>query len=65
MQRASVRLIHYKFTGKERDSESGLDNFGKRYSASSLGRFMTPNPPLLDHSDLNPPRSRPHACLPR
>ena len=36
----------YKFTGKERDSESGLDNFGKRYNASSLGRFMTPDPLL-------------------
>jgi RHS repeat-associated protein len=35
---------HYKFTGKERDSESGLDNFGARYDASSLGRFMTPDP---------------------
>ena len=30
-----------KFTGKERDSESGLDNFGARYDASSLGRYMT------------------------
>jgi RHS repeat-associated protein len=30
-------------TGKERDSESGLDNFGARYDASSLGRFMTPD----------------------
>jgi RHS repeat-associated protein len=34
---------HYKFTGKERDTESGLDNFGARYEASSLGRFMTPD----------------------
>src|SRR5450755_4537505 len=33
-----------KFTGKERDTESGLDNFGKRYNASSLGRFMSPDP---------------------
>jgi RHS repeat-associated protein len=33
----------YKFTGKERDAESGLDNFGKRYDASNLGRFMTPD----------------------
>jgi len=32
------------FTGKERDSESGLDDFGARYDASSLGRFMTPDP---------------------
>ena len=35
---------HYKFTGKERDSESGLDNFGARYNASSMGRFMSPDP---------------------
>lgn len=34
----------YKFTGKERDSESGLDNFEKRYYGSSLGRFMSPDP---------------------
>ncbi len=34
---------NYKFTGKERDVESGLDNFGARYDSSSLGRFMTPD----------------------
>ena len=34
----------YKFTGKERDSESGLDNFGARYDSSSMGRFMSPDP---------------------
>jgi RHS repeat-associated protein len=34
---------HYKFTGKERDSESNMDNFGARYFASSTGRFMTPD----------------------
>jgi RHS repeat-associated protein len=33
----------YKFTGKERDTESGLDNFGARYDASSMGRFMSPD----------------------
>jgi len=32
------------FTGKERDSESGLDNFGARYYSSSMGRFMRPDP---------------------
>src|SRR5882762_6561514 len=37
-------LFSYKFTGKERDSESGLDNFGARYDSSSLGRFMSPDP---------------------
>jgi RHS repeat-associated protein len=35
---------NYKFTGKERDSESGLDNFGARYDSSQYGRFMTPDP---------------------
>jgi RHS repeat-associated protein len=33
----------YKFTGKERDTESGLDMFGARYYGSGLGRFMTPD----------------------
>jgi RHS repeat-associated protein len=35
---------HYKFTGKERDAESGLDNFGARHYASALGRFMQTDP---------------------
>ena len=39
---------HYRFTGKERDAESGLDNFGFRYFGSSLGRFMSPDEPLYD-----------------
>jgi RHS repeat-associated protein len=43
---------NYKFTGKERDSESGLDNFGARYNASTMGRFMTPDP--LGGSLANP-----------
>jgi len=34
---------HYKFTGKERDAESGLDDFGDRYHASTLGRWMSPD----------------------
>ena len=34
---------HYKFNGKERDTESGLDEFGARYYASSLGRFTIPD----------------------
>jgi RHS repeat-associated protein len=31
------------FTGKERDSESGLDYFGARYYGSNMGRFMSPD----------------------
>jgi RHS repeat-associated protein len=34
---------HYKFTGKERDSETGLDYFGARYYSNGLGRFITPD----------------------
>ena len=34
---------HYKFTGKERDTESGNDYFGARYYASNMGRFMSPD----------------------
>ena len=33
-----------RFTGKERDWESNLDNFGARYNSSNLGRFMSPDP---------------------
>ncbi len=33
-----------QFTGKERDSETGLDYFGASYNASSMGRFMSPDP---------------------
>ena len=35
---------NYKFTGKERDTESGLDELMFRYFASSTGRFMSPDP---------------------
>jgi RHS repeat-associated protein len=34
---------HYKFTGKERDTETGLDYFGARYYGNWLGRFTTPD----------------------
>jgi RHS repeat-associated protein len=36
----------HHFTGKERDTESGNDYFGARYYASSMGRFMSPDPLL-------------------
>jgi RHS repeat-associated protein len=40
----------HKFTGKERDTESGLDDFGARYYASNIGRFMAAD----DGSDSDP-----------
>ena len=33
----------YKFTGKERDTESGNDYFEARYYASTMGRFLSPD----------------------
>jgi RHS repeat-associated protein len=36
-----------KFTGKERDAESGLDYFGARYYGSALGRWASPDPSNL------------------
>jgi RHS repeat-associated protein len=51
----------YKFTGKERDPESGLDDFDARYYSSSLGRFVsadwsgTPEP--VPYADFIDPQS--------
>ena len=44
-------------TGKERDAESGLDNFDKRYNASSMGRFMSPDPVFISADRLTDPQS--------
>jgi len=38
-----VCFSHCRYTGKERDTESGNDYFGARYYASSVGRFMSPD----------------------
>jgi len=45
----------YKFTGKELDSESGLDNFGARYNASTMGG-MTPDS-FYNDSHVGDPQS--------
>ena len=42
---------NYKFTGKERDAESGNDYFGARYYASSMGRFSSPDSVAGDPED--------------
>jgi RHS repeat-associated protein len=46
-----------RFTGKERDSESGNDYFKYRYYASSMGRWLSPDPSGLTHADLGNPQS--------
>src|ERR1700721_2664943 len=47
----------YKFTGKERDTESGLDYFGYRYLGSSMGRWTSPDPSGLELADPSNPQS--------
>jgi RHS repeat-associated protein len=44
---AASDAINQKFTGKERDAESGLDYFGARYYGGGLGRFTSPDPSNL------------------
>ena len=45
-----------RFTGKERDAESGLDYFGARYYHSVAGRFLSVDP-VLDSADPTNPQS--------
>lgn len=45
-----------KFTGKERDSETGLDYFGARYYGSNDGRFTTVDPVLAVNAALADPQ---------
>jgi RHS repeat-associated protein len=43
-----------KFTGKERDVETGLDYFGARYLSTAQGRFSSPDDPLADQWQSDP-----------
>jgi RHS repeat-associated protein len=45
---------NYKFTGKERDTESTLDYFGTRHYGSNMGRFVSPDPLLSTLRPENP-----------
>jgi len=46
--------IDVKFTGKERDAETGLDFFGARYFSGSMGRFTSPDPGNVGADIRNP-----------
>jgi RHS repeat-associated protein len=52
---------HYRFSGKERDSESGLDDFGARYAGPSFGRFLSPDwsedPDPVPYAESSSPQS--------
>ena len=57
----SLTNQHYRFTGKERDTESGNDYFGARYYASSMGRFTSPDwsatADTIPYAELDNPQS--------
>jgi RHS repeat-associated protein len=46
--------VRLKFTGKERDAETGLDYFGARYMSAAQGRFTSPDAPFADQNPLDP-----------
>ena len=43
-----------KFTGKEREAETALDNFVACYLSSAQGRFTIPDDPLVDQYPSDP-----------
>ena len=46
---------NYPFlTRKERDNETGLDYFGARHYASTMGRFTGPDEPLIGQDEPDP-----------
>lgn len=46
-----------KFTGQQRDAETGLDYFGARYYASKIGRFTSVDPSItIKENILDPQR---------
>jgi RHS repeat-associated protein len=46
--------VRQKFTGKERDDETGLDYFIARYYSSTHGRFSSPDPLLSSGREAEP-----------
>jgi RHS repeat-associated protein len=52
---------NFKFNGKERDPETGLDDFGARYFSSSFGRWLSPDwsaiPAPVPYADLTNPQT--------
>jgi RHS repeat-associated protein len=51
------RFLPSRYTGKERDTESGNDFFEARYYSGATGRFMSPDPIIQNELRLvNPQR---------
>src|SRR6185437_11317227 len=54
---AQATVNHYKFTGQERDAETGLDYFNARHYTSQFGRFLQPDPAGMAAVDPSNPQS--------
>ena len=52
-QQASTYDERFKFSGKERDTETGYDYFGARYYLSLLGIWMSPDPLLDEYPEIS------------
>ena len=44
----------YKFTGKERDVETGYDYFGARYYTSAISGWLSPDPLMDKYPNISP-----------
>lgn len=59
--REPPRRIEQKFTGKERDAETGLDFFDARYFSGAQGRFTSPDwsavPEPIPYASVDDPQS--------
>lgn len=52
-QQASAYNERFKFTGKERDAETGYDFFGARYYSSTLLSWLSPDPLLKKYPHIS------------
>ena len=56
-----VASVRQKFTGKERDAETGLDYFGARYYGGAQGRWTSPDwsasPEPVPYADFSDPQT--------
>jgi RHS repeat-associated protein len=53
-QKVSSYDVRYKFTGKERDQETGYDYFGARYYASDLSVWLSVDPLASKYPSMSP-----------
>jgi RHS repeat-associated protein len=53
---ASGNSTHFKFSGKERDTETGLDYFGARYYSSGSGHWTSIDPVLVTPTRMLDPQ---------